>query len=108
MVPALGLRRAARTGDAGSLPLIVMLVTVAMAGSGTCALVIGLLFGASLWLLAPVVVKKLEEVLSFSPEGSVLRVYEQYYSESSEFLGVGEAELILSIDSAVATNKRGA
>jgi putative ABC transport system permease protein len=30
MVPALGLRRAARTGDAGSLPLIVLLVTVAI------------------------------------------------------------------------------
>jgi MFS family permease len=30
------------------------LVTVAMAASGTCALVIGLFFGASLWLLAPV------------------------------------------------------
>ena len=30
MVPALGLRRAARTGDLGSLPLIVLLVTVAI------------------------------------------------------------------------------
>ena len=30
MVPALGLRRAARTGDVGSLPLIVLLVTVAI------------------------------------------------------------------------------
>jgi MFS family permease len=30
------------------------LVTVAMAASGTCALVIGLFFGASLWLLAPI------------------------------------------------------
>jgi putative ABC transport system permease protein len=30
MVPALGLRRAARTGDIGSLPLIVLLVTVAI------------------------------------------------------------------------------
>ena len=30
MVPAFGLRRAARTGDVGSLPLIVLLVTVAI------------------------------------------------------------------------------
>jgi putative ABC transport system permease protein len=30
MVPAFGLRRAARTGDAGSLPLVVLLVTVAI------------------------------------------------------------------------------
>jgi putative ABC transport system permease protein len=30
MVPALGLRRAARTGDVGTLPLIVLLVTVAI------------------------------------------------------------------------------
>ena len=30
MVPALGLRRAARTGDVGSLPLVVLLVTVAI------------------------------------------------------------------------------
>ncbi|MDQ3691657.1 MAG: hypothetical protein M3406_16830, partial [Chloroflexota bacterium] len=30
MVPALGLRRAARTGDVGSLPMIVLLVTVAI------------------------------------------------------------------------------
>ena len=32
MVPALGLRRAARTGDVGSLPLVVLLVTVAIGG----------------------------------------------------------------------------
>ncbi|MGH2382728.1 MAG: FtsX-like permease family protein [Candidatus Limnocylindria bacterium] len=39
MVPAFGLRRAARTGDIGSLPLIVLLVTVAIGAFSSTVLV---------------------------------------------------------------------
>ena len=39
MVPAFGLRRAARTGDVGSLPLVVLLVTVAIGAFSSTILV---------------------------------------------------------------------
>jgi MFS family permease len=34
----------------------VRLVTLSLAASGTCSLVVGLFFGASLWILAPVAI----------------------------------------------------
>ena len=50
MVPAFGLRRAARTGDVGSLPLVVLLVTVAIgAFSSTIVLTVDRGQAAAAW-----------------------------------------------------------
>lgn len=46
-----------------------------------------------MWLFAPVIIKRLVNVLSVSPVEPVLEVFEQYYSKEGEFLGIGEAEL---------------
>ena len=46
-----------------------------------------------MWLFAPVIIKRLANILSASPIEPVLDVFEQVYSEEGEFLGVGQSEL---------------
>ena len=48
------------------------IVTVAMAGSGVCALLVGLVFGASWWLVAPVALAWGWFVIADSAQFSVL------------------------------------